>query len=527
MHSSKNSKLIIIGVDGADWRLIEPWIESGHLKNFNDLINSGTKATLISTIPPFTLPAWTSIFTGVNPGKHGITDNLIRIRRELVPAFSCYRKAPLLWKILGHHGLKSIVLNDPVTYPPEPINGIMVTGFLTPPNSHSYTFPPEIKDEVDKASGGYMPELPPAYDKLIAKDRKHAYNYIKLFARKTASLALHMINNHEWDMFNVTFTSTDRLQHFYWQDKHLLREHYNWLDSIIGKLINIASNEEANIVIVSDHGFAPIYKSVYINTILAEEGLINIRNSKLHAVMNRIGLNSENLVDFLQFLKIHNILSKLAPELLKQTLPSKSSKPISNQPIAKLQTAAGIFIERALCKNYETIRNVIIDRLLSLTDNNKKVIAGVYKREHALWGPFIHRAPDLIAIPNEGYYLSTPIKNRVLGSPVQSTSNILRTGDHRIQGIFIACGPEIKDGHRLKEPLFAWDVTSTILHILGLPISSYMDGHVKKEIFKDGSAPATRSVKLVDVSRQERLSYRLKNLGTEVRKKRDYSADTW
>jgi predicted AlkP superfamily phosphohydrolase/phosphomutase len=484
MHSSKNNKLIIIGVDGADWRLIEPWIESGHLKNFNELINSGTKATLMSTIPPFTLPAWTSIFTGVNPGKHGITDNLIRIGKELVPAFSCYRKAPLLWRVLEHHGLKSIVLNDPITYPPEPINGVMVTGFLTPPNSDSYTFPPEIKDEVDKASGGYMPELPLDYDKLIAKDRKKAYNYIKLFAQKTASLTLHMIKNHEWNIFNVTFTSTDRLQHFYWQDKHLLQEHYNWLDSIIGKLINIASYEEANIVIVSDHGFAPIYKSVYINTILAEEGLIKIRKSKLYTLMNRIGLNSENLINFLQFLKLHNILSKLVPEHLKQILPSKSSKTISNQPIAKLQTAAGIFIERALCKNYEAIRNLIIKKLLSLTDNSKKVIASVYKREHILWGPFIYRAPDLIAIPNEGYYLSTDIKDKFLGRPIQSTRNILRTGDHRMQGIFIAYGPDISRDVKLKEPLFTWDIAPLILHMLSLPIPSYMDGHVRKEIFK-------------------------------------------
>jgi predicted AlkP superfamily phosphohydrolase/phosphomutase len=513
-QGGKLKKMILIGVDGADWRLIEPWIEDGYLENFSESVKSGAKETLMSTIPPFTLPAWTSIFTGVNPGKHGITDNLIRIGKELIPASSHYRRVPLLWKVLGRHGLKSIVLNDPATYPPEPINGVMVTGFLTPPNSNSYTFPPEMKDEVDKASGGYMPE----YDKFIAKNKEKAYNYIKLFAQKTASLALHMIKNHEWDIFNVTFTSTDRLQHFYWQDKHLLREHYNWLDSIIGELLNIASHEEANIIIVSDHGFTPIYKSVYINTMLAEEGFIRVKEGKLYTFMNRIGLNKENLIDFLQFLKIHNVISNFFPENLKQILPlpSKSSKTVSSQPIAKLQTGAGIFIEQTLCKNYEVIRNFIINKLLSLTDNDKKVIARVYKREHILWGPFIHRAPDLIVIPNEGYYLSTEIKDKIFGRPIQSTSNILRTGDHRIQGIFIAHGPDITRGVQLKEPLFTWDVAPLILHMLGLPIPSYMDGCVRKEIFREGSEPAVNFVKYEYGIGRKWVKSRLKKLRKKV-----------
>lgn len=485
MHRKNSSgKVVLIGVDGADWRLINPWMEDEHLKHINEIINDGTQGILTSTIPPFTLPSWTSIFTGVNPGKHGIVDNILRIGDELKPAFSSYRKEPSIWRLLSYSGLKSIVVNDPVTYPPEPINGIMVTGFLTPPNSDSYTHPSEIKDEIDKASGGYMQELQPDYDKLIALDRKKAYDDIQSFAQKTADAALYLIKKYEWQVFNVTFTSTDRLQHFYWNDEYLLRKHYAWLDSIIGKLLNQASSEDADVIVVSDHGFAPICKSVHINTILAKEGLVKIRNSRLENVMNKAGLNSENLTKLLQHLGLHHLVAKLIPNHIKQKFPSKHTKSISGRPIAKLCSAAGIFIDSAQCSNYEAIRSLIIRRLLSLKDEEKDVIAGVHKREEVLWGPYTSRAPDLFVIPNEGYYLSLSIKDEIFGEPIQSDSGIRRTGDHRMQGIFIAHGPNIKKRLKINSNIQTWDVTPTVLHLLGLPVPDYMDGSVLKEIIK-------------------------------------------
>jgi len=456
------------------------------LKHLNEIINEGARGTLISTIPPFTLPAWTSIFTGVNPGKHGITDNIIRIGDEIRPALSMHRKVPLLWKLVGNFGLKPIVVNDPVTYPPERINGIMVTGFLTPPNSNSYVYPPEIKEEVDKASGGYLPELPLDYDRLIAHDRKEAYDAIQRFAQKTADLALYLMKNHEWDVFDVTFTSTDRLQHFYWHDEHSLREHYIWLDSIIEKLAHLASDEQADIIIVSDHGFAPIRRSVHINTILANEGLIQIRRSKLMSLLNRLGLNSKSLSSLLRHKNLHEFVLELLPEHLRQAIPSKESEFIFGQYIAKLSSAAGIFIAHDLCSNYEAVRNHIIHRLLSLKDDNKNVMAGVYKREDVLWGPFTSRAPDLFAVPSEGYYLSTHMKNEVFGFPLQSGSRIPRTGGHRMQGIFVAYGPDIKEEYTLNRDIRTWDIAPTILRLLGLPIPRFMDGNIIESIFREG-----------------------------------------
>lgn len=481
---SRSNKSIIIGIDGADWRLITPWIKDGHLKHLYEIIKEGVRGTLISTIPPFTLPAWTSIFTGVNPGKHGITDNLIRIGDKFAPATSRYRKVPLLWSILGHEGLKSIVVNDPVTYPPEPINGIMTTGFLTPPSSNNYVYPPELKDEVDKASGGYMPELPLDYDKLIAKNRMEAYETVNCFAQKTAHLSLYLMKNHEWDIFNVTFTSTDRLQHFYWQDMHLLQRHYSWLDSIIRKIMDTASDENANILIISDHGFTPIHTSVHVNTALAREGLIQLKKGILEDIMLKIGLTAENLSSVSQRMGFYKLISKLTHKGLKQKFPSKYSRSTTGKTIAKLLTATGIFIKQDLGSSYESVRNLIIRIVLSIKDGNKNVINKIYKREDVLWGAHIKRAPDIFLIPNEGYRLSTVIKDNILDKPIQLSTGVLRTGEHRMEGIFVACGPNIRKEYSQNLNLNTWDITPLLLNLFRLKVPNYMDGSAIETIIK-------------------------------------------
>src|SRR5574341_1564863 len=167
-------KVILLGIDGGTWRLIDRFIEEGVMPNFSYLLQKGARGTLISTVPALTLPAWTSIFTGVNPGKHGITDFLIRLNGKFELATSNYRQSESLWKIVGRSGLRSIVVNDPTTYPPEKIDGIMTTGLLTPPYSN-YANPPEIAQQINNLVGGYEPDLPPDYYELAATNKEKAY----------------------------------------------------------------------------------------------------------------------------------------------------------------------------------------------------------------------------------------------------------------------------------------------------------------------------------------------------------------
>ncbi|MEO0271038.1 MAG: alkaline phosphatase family protein, partial [candidate division WOR-3 bacterium] len=127
------NKVCIIGIDGATFKIIDPLFKRGKLKAISNLIKEGKKYELETTIPPLTPSAWSSFMTGKNPGKHGILD-FYELDDKLEYRLSSFklRKQKKLWNILSLNNLKSIIYFVPFTYPPEKINGIFVSGFLTP-----------------------------------------------------------------------------------------------------------------------------------------------------------------------------------------------------------------------------------------------------------------------------------------------------------------------------------------------------------------------------------------------------------
>ena len=147
----KKERVIIIGLDGGTLNLMKPWMNEGKLPNFAKIKKKGICGKLRSTTPCYSAPAWVSISTGVQPGKHGIydffpTDSL---KKKIIN--SRYRKTPAIWNVLTEEGKKAIIVNVPGTYPPEKINGVMITGLLTPSEESEYTYPKEIKKDLGKA----------------------------------------------------------------------------------------------------------------------------------------------------------------------------------------------------------------------------------------------------------------------------------------------------------------------------------------------------------------------------------------
>jgi len=157
----QNKRVIIIGLDGATWDLLTPWVNKQDLPNFKILMENGCFGTLESTIPHITPPAWTSMSTGKNPGKHGIFDFSSIIKdtdnvRNLDLYNSRSKKSKEIWDYLN---MKSIIVNVPVTYPPRKINGIMVTGMYTPHMESDFTYPEEVKKEILELFPDYKIEL--------------------------------------------------------------------------------------------------------------------------------------------------------------------------------------------------------------------------------------------------------------------------------------------------------------------------------------------------------------------------------
>jgi len=145
-------KIAVIGLDGASFDLIKPWAEAGFLPHFAKILSKGTNGILKSVIPPNTAPAWSTLYTGKNPAKHGLFD-FIALRPnsyDIVPTSFADNKAQAFWEIIGYFGKRVAIFNTPFTYPPKRINGILVSGLQTPPQAKDYTYPEGLKQEIDE-----------------------------------------------------------------------------------------------------------------------------------------------------------------------------------------------------------------------------------------------------------------------------------------------------------------------------------------------------------------------------------------
>ncbi|MDA4116233.1 MAG: alkaline phosphatase family protein, partial [Thaumarchaeota archaeon] len=155
MTGSNETPTLVVGLDGATFDIIDPMIKQGKLPNIKRLMDMGSRAKLASSSPPLSAIAWTTITTGVNPGKHGIYDFAHRARKsyEFIPYTAKDKRAPSLWGHLSENGKSVCVVNVPLTYPPEEVNGVMLSGFPSPPNSMDWTYPQSLAEDLKREFG--------------------------------------------------------------------------------------------------------------------------------------------------------------------------------------------------------------------------------------------------------------------------------------------------------------------------------------------------------------------------------------
>lgn len=284
-------RVILIGLDGAEPSLVEPWMDAGVLPALAHLRDTGSYFRCASTIPPATFPAWTTCVTGVNPGKHRLFDFT-----ELVPGTyslrflnASFRGAPALWQILSAAGKRVGILGVPGTYPPEPVNGFMVSGFDTP-----------VTTRIDR-SFVYPETLYPLAHRWVFADFQESHISAHWHARalpklltaidEKCSIVLDLLEQDSWDFFMVVFGESDTVAHHFWlfQDEHsprhipdprfrqAIQDVYRKLDAAVGNILQKVGPDALSIV-VSDHGFGGAGDGVlYLNNFLAEHGVLKFR----------------------------------------------------------------------------------------------------------------------------------------------------------------------------------------------------------------------------------------------------------
>ena len=467
--------LIIFGIDGGTFQVIKPMVQGGKLPHLGRLFAEGTHGTLESTIPPLTAPAWATFFTGKNPGKHGIYDFVWQSRdkldRPLVNASSIRGKT--VWKILSERGLRVGLINVPMTYPPQKINGYIISGMLTPSKESTFTYPPDLQREIFSKVGDYPLDIQ-LIKILQTGDDVDFIQALFHGAKKRMKTARYLLDTREVDVFMLTFTMVDRLQHRYWRCmetgpedaldswkakySRVIEQGYEQLDTYIGELIQ-QYGQEKDIMILSDHGFGPLYRNFFINKWLTLKGFMALAYPQMQP-----GKSYSDHVDWSR---------TVAYSCFSSTEESIFINLEGREPYGIVQPG----------RDYEAIRERIMEDLKMLKDpiSGQPVIDKVMKREEIYHGPMLERAPDI-------QFLSHNLEYSLRGNPYAESHIAERpmlrqeSGYHRLNGIFMLKGEKIRKGVTLSNARLM-DLAPTVLYLLEEKIPDDMDGKVLVEAF--------------------------------------------
>jgi predicted AlkP superfamily phosphohydrolase/phosphomutase len=511
------NKLLVIGLDGAPFELIQKWSREGHLPNLAKLIERGGFGVLNSTIPVHSPTAWASFITGLNPGQHGVFDFVQReaggyqlrvVRADQIPGKS-------LWRLLSENGRSVGVMNVPMTYPPEAINGFLLSGLGTPDFS-TYSYPPEMTAQLN--AQGYRVNKKFFFDPERQDEwLKDIHDITEIRGETAVSLMLEK----PWDFFMVVFRNSDEICHFYWHHmdeshplydsyapanyKTAIRDLYQHIDKWVGEIVS-AAGDRTNVIVMSDHGAGPLYKDVFLNEWLIEKGWLKLKEISSGQggwtqLTRRLGLTRANISDTLTRLDLHRV-EVLVKRILGDrinVLP-RDERPEFINAIDWTQTQAYSFgyygqvfvnlkgrepegiVEPGI--EYESLRDEIAKQLLEIIEpaDGCRVVDRVYKKEELYHGNFLTSAPDLLAIMRDLTYITRK------GYEFAEQRGILfrepytkETGSHRREGILIGAGPDIVAGQKLTDHDIQ-DLTPTLLHLQNCAFPNYMDGNVITEL---------------------------------------------
>lgn len=516
-----SEKVLVVGFDGATFDIIKPLVADGRLPTLANIMKNGAWGTLQSTIPPVTPLAWTSVFTGKNGGKHGILDfqEINPETYDFTPVRTDRHREKTIWQLLGEVGKRSIVMDVPFTYPPRPLNGLMLTGYGTPrtpdtvftyPQDFTAVLPPELHSEIRVA-------LP-----THKFDRSQAFidEWGKVMSSR-GKLLNHLITEEDWDFFMVVFSITDNMGHVFWtyvDPAHPNYSHpeaqtyrdaflhsYEQCDRLLGELIEKAGSDTTTLI-VSDHGFGSVRPRQYIYQRLLEGGFITLKNTTgsvpLKAQLAKTAVKTYNRFPFLREwakgLRPGN--RKALKKSLKQTgiMPTASSVDYSKSKIIPSNFGLCMWVNDNKRFAQGIVPPTKVESILEelsaflLADRDKATNEPIVTetiRAHTLYtGPYTDLMPDLVINYNNLY------------KPEQQPNgnNPFVEGGHTLDGIFLAHGRHIQPGQISKATLI--DLAPTILHLSHQPIPPDMDGRVltailnpefqEKHPVKTGETPA-------------------------------------
>ncbi|MFC3958314.1 alkaline phosphatase family protein [Halovivax cerinus] len=498
-------RAFVLGLDGVPWRFIDRWTDDGTLPNFARLRAEGAAGPLESTRPPTTPLAWPSIATGVWPDKHGIYGF-----QKLSPEYThrMYTSQDVRQPSLWHQLSPAIVGNVPLTYPPDEIDGSIVSGMMTPSTDATFTHPPELAEEIAAEIPSYRISLDyPSYaDDLDAFEAAVG----DVLDDRRAALDLLLDRTPDWRLCFFVFTAPDRFQHLVW-DEERLRAHYRELDEVLGGVMEYVDECGADLYVVSDHGFGEIASLVYVNHFLEEAGYLTRREDEgTRGALSRLGITRDRVTSMLETVGISE--QRLATALPRGLVDSVAESIPGDHALydvdyahttAFVHDAGNVYVNDTDRFAHGTVepravpalKSDLTDLFESVTDpDSEEPILRVFDGDELF--PTDDSAPDLVVNGRSGY----ETRNAITDEPFGETGSTVAS--HESTGIMLCRGEAMDAGATLRGARVV-DVAPTILHALDEPVPASADGRVLFDAFDRGSQPASTKVRRHDVSAPE------------------------
>ncbi|MDX2200252.1 MAG: alkaline phosphatase family protein [Phycisphaerae bacterium] len=492
-------RVLMIGLDGATFDVLDPMMEQGRMPNLERFIANGAAGILRSTKPPITPAAWTTFMTGKGPGRHGILDfeKYDAFAHELSFNSTYEIREKTIWEILSEKGFRVGAINVPMMYPPKPVNGFVITGFETPSIEAEFTYPRDLKQEIFKLIPNYnyrtnWKRRTFGGDAVLAEN----LDYISRSFDQGQVLTQYCGDRYGWDVMMVLYKLVDNLQHKAWKyldprytylyprRAEMAADVFSKLDVALGKLFDYADANGATVMIMSDHGHGSLDGRAQPNLLLKNWGYLCLRSS--------YGRSSTRAAHW-----FHRLTKGKVTRFEQGSRGIERELAVDWSQTRACVMHAGIYgflyinlkgrgphgiVEPS---DYEALRTEIMEKLMAVRARRPD------GREIAVF-PHVYRAeelyncsrednpqmPDLLLSPEPGLAVVRKIRGN---TPVRWCSVRRMEGTHREEGVFAMGGPNVRRGLRMSADIA--DLAPTLLSSMGLRVPGDMEGRALTELF--------------------------------------------
>ncbi len=467
----RKRKILVIGLDCAPPSVL---FETGdendlglkdQLPNLSRLIDEGIHGPLSSSIPCITVPAWTSMLTSKDPGVlgfYGFRNRADHSYDRMNIAMGNAIHEPRIWDVLGEANRTSVVIGVPQTYPIKPLNGYLISSFLTPNTDRQYTFPNELRYEIDRVLHGetYDVDVP----QFRTTDKDFLLEQIQTMTEKRFEVIKHLLREKAWDFFMFVEIGLDRIHHGmwrFWDPDHPKYEmgnpyedaipaYYRYLDREIGKLLGMLGDDTA-VIVVSDHGGQAMAGGFAVNEWLRQEGLLVLRDEPLYeglVPIEKVEIDWESTTAW-----------GAGGYYARIFLNVEGREPQGKIP----------------ADEYEKARDELKERIEGIPDHEGNPMGSVAFKPQDLYREVRNVAPDLMV------YLGN-LRWRSVGSfglpDIYTFENDIGPDDanHAQNGVFVLWDPGKDLGGRYVDGLQLMDVAPTVLDTMGVGVPPDMQG---------------------------------------------------